>query len=386
MNDPENANLKNFTLAEKNMYGRVNRNYVPIELSPETPLVQIANTNEEGTTFQVIKFVGEAFKELSNQFRVKSMNGHIRSDDPFLSTLEVKRAYESPRSLYRNYSIHRKDQIINTFLSERLKFKDFDEFIAYFVPVLQNITETMPFTYPAFVKSKYCPPTTSGLVIDIADFSADDDAKKIESFKNSPNWLFYLNACRQYGFSVDSNLPYRLVADIGTSEMVLRARNTSRCRYSSTDSILGEAYAAAHKTYYDNFATILLNYYNACKRNYSEIEHCHDHLSFGIATSKFIIPVNYTLDTFNFQYGGKIMNLYLKIRLMEEKEAALTELQKKNLVNETNQLAKLKGIPAALDYFEIVLGRTYDYSGSLTDLLYRGKLRKDEEINVLSNT
>lgn len=387
MAEPEYANFKYFNRAEKQLYGRVSRRYVPIELSPDAPMMQLGQTNEEGTAFRVLKFVGQAFKDLSQQFRVKSMSGHIRADDPFLSVLEVKRAYESPRTLYRNYSQGRKQDVLNIFLSNRLRFKDFDEFLVQFMQTIEQVVENKPFTYPGFVKSKYCPATVSGLVIDIADFSMDDDVKKIESFKNSPNWLFYLNACRQYGFSVDADIPYRLIADIGTSEMVTYSRNTSRCRFLSTDSILNGAYLLAHKTYYDNFRNILMEYYNICKKNYTQTEYCDERIYGMFTKSEIIVPRVYTPQYFNSQYDNlTIMQIYLKIRLMEEKEILKSELDKENLLNETNQLAALKGCDYAVDYFERVIAETYDYSGSLTDLLYRDRLRREEEINVLSST
>jgi hypothetical protein len=71
---------------------------------------------------------------------------------------------------------------------------------------------------------------------------------------------------------------------------------------------------------------------------------------------------------------------------MEEREIALSEIDKENLLNETKQLATLKGCSYAVDYFERIIAETYDYSGSLTDLLYRDRLRREEEIDVLSST
>ena len=32
--------------------------------------------------------------------------------------------------------------------------------------------------------------------------------EKINAFINSPNWEFYLNACRSHGFMVDQEMPW----------------------------------------------------------------------------------------------------------------------------------------------------------------------------------
>jgi len=79
----------------------------------------------------------------------------------------------------------------------------------------ESTVNRYPVTYPAFIKSKYCPISVSGLAIEVADLDFNNDDAKIEQFIKSNNWEFYLNACASYGFMVDSRMPWRLVADIG---------------------------------------------------------------------------------------------------------------------------------------------------------------------------
>lgn len=393
MVDVEYTNLRNFQIAESLLYGRVNRSYVSIEPSPTVAFEQLAAATTPGTTHRVFKFVAAAFKDLRQQFRVKSMSGHIRSDDPNLSTLEVQKAYESPRTFYDQFIAGRRESLISQLRGSNINFKDFDEFLIHLIPLMEEDLATLPFTYPAFIRSSYCPPTTTGLVIEIADLDASNDEEKITKFKQSPNWKFYLNACRSYGFYVDAANPGRLVANIGSSEMVKYAQETTQCNYLSTEDILFSAYQSAHVSYYEGFMQKILVFYNQAKRNYVTTEYCQNGTtlagggSVAPATQRLITPAEYTEANLLENYGEMFfLELYLKIRLMEERETGLTSYDKETLIRDTLRMARLKTPRYAIDFFEAFIGRTYDYSGSLTDLLYRATIRKEEEINVLSNT
>ena len=369
----EYENLKDFQASEKYLYGRVDRDYIPIEVAPTTQLRTLQQTNRNASTgFQILDFVGKAFEDLSMQFRKKVMAGQIRANDPVLTTLEVQKAYTSPRTLFRNLQITNKDTMVSYFRSEELNFSNFDEFLVHFSPALQSQLLAGPFTYPAFLKSRQCPMNVSGLVIDIFSTSCANDTQKIQQFRNSPNWEYYVNACRSYGFSVDVNNPGRLIADIGSSEMIQYARHNN---FLSTDNVLALAYVPAHRVYYESFKQVMLDIYNAAKRQYVETEYCQD----GTIRSKIVQPKEYTVDLINAMYPDSLfMKLYMRIRLAETPELKLGEYESSAIIGEIMDIFELKGSTAALDVFERRIGEMYNSSGSLTHRVYRVKIREDE--------
>ena len=377
-------NLKNFHTAERYLYGRVDRNYVPIVPHSNAPFENLNQTNvQSGPVFRVQKFVARAFNDLNQQFAVKSMSGHIRADDPILSKLQVKKAYQPASVLYNDFYTGVHQAIFQEFRNRDYLFSDFPSFMHHLSSYLASSVAEVPFTYPAFVKSRYCPMTTTGLVIEIATEAADNDLAKIEKFKQSPNWQFYLNACRSYGFSVDVTAPWRLVADIGTAEMVNYARTTPNCSYASTDMILSPAYEPAHMIYFQNFIEVLLRLYNDIKRDYVLPIKSGEYSWCG---TERVEPASYTVDTLKEIYGEYyFLELYIALRLMEEPEVSLTEQEQQILIRDTIRLAKSEDITDAVDIFESIVGQTYSYSGSLTDLLHRAKIRKEEAGNVLSS-
>jgi len=382
MRDASYLNLIDFLFAEKYLYGRVDRHYVPIEVNTGAAGFKSLPTTNKGDQngFQVLSFVADAFNDMVMQFRKSVMSGKIRANDQFLTTLEVNRAFKSPRTQYRYYYAGIKSGIVDAFVSKNLNFRDFNEFMIHFDGLLAEIIDLGPMTYPAFVKSHLCEVVASGLVIEIASESCSNDEGKIEKFKKSPNWEFYLNACRSYGFSVDANNPWRLVADIGSAEMVQYAR---RYTYLSTDNILEGVYIPAHITFYENFPNILLEIYNATKRQFVETELCRD----GTTRTKVIRPKEYSLDLLLQEFDRMVFfEMYMKIRLLEEKEIHLNENEKMQLQRDCSQMCHNKAPMTVVTIFERIIGDTFNNSGSLTDLMYRVTLRERERENVLSNT
>tara|TARA_Y100001938_G_scaffold151091_1_gene245881 strand:- start:4748 stop:5968 length:1221 start_codon:yes stop_codon:yes gene_type:complete len=374
-------NLKDFQRAEKYLYGRVSRSYVPIEVHPTTRLGGLPNTNRsDANGFEALEFVADAFHDLVQQFKKKAMSGHIRADDPFLSALDVQRAYISPRTLYRNFQNTNKEEMAAQCRDRSLNFKNFDEFLVHFRALVAQQLTVLPFTYPAFIKSRHCPMHVTGLVIDISKKSCDDDALKVKSFRNSPNWDFYLNACRSYGFSVDVNNPGRLVADLGTREMIQYARKNN---YLSTDNVLARAYTPAHRVYYASFKQVLVDIYQAAQRDYVDMEYCAD----GTTRTRVVYPAQYDMRLINATYPDSLFfKIYMEIRVAEHPELKLDPTEYAILEASVMDIFQERGSMAAVDVLEKALAPTYNNSGSLTDIIRHVIVQKEEAEDVLSNT
>ena len=82
----------------------------------------------------------------------------------------------------------------------------------------------------------------------------------------------------------------------------------------------------------------------------------------------------------------KFLEIYMKVRLSEEKEIALTENEKIHLTRECLEMHTTIPMPSIVDIFERLVGATYGSSGSLTDRLERVKVQEQERIDVLSDT
>ena len=299
-----------------------------------------------------------------------------------MARLEVKKAYQDPILLYNQHLAQIQEVIFQQVIEKNIKFSNYEQFIPIFEKITSEISKTVPITLPGFIKSKFCPMNVSGLVIEIADIDYKNDEEKILKFKNSRNWLFYLNACRSYGFYVDSSNPFRLIANIGSPEMLEYARTASQCRFTSALNILTESYIPAHLNYIDLFKELMFNTYNLCSTKSLVVEHCLN----GTTVTKLLEPTEYTFNEFLTLIDESFyIKKYLDFRF-NETNTGFKDYQKNTIVRNTLSLYKSKGIQTALNNFENSIAPTFNYSGALTDLIRRDIIIEQEVIDVLSNT
>tara|TARA_B100000287_G_C20668686_1_gene792658 strand:+ start:221 stop:1420 length:1200 start_codon:yes stop_codon:yes gene_type:complete len=359
VHNPSYKSLVDFNFAEKQLYGRVSRHYVPIvHQNYMAELVGVTAEND-APPLQAINFVVEAFNKMKEQFDKCLMANTISQNERFLSTLKVYKAYESPRTLYGQ---HIQDYI--SAMSENLRadkdnILNFEQLVAKVMPMLESGARKHPFTLSAYMKSTYCPMSVSGLVIEIADLKPTNDDDKINFFTNSLNWEYFLNACEEYGFMVDQLVPWRIVADIGSPLMLDYAKNYG---FNNTDMILKHGYKGAHTDYLQSFKAYMLQLYNeATEPVVYEAMPCANGGSMIRQRRRF----PYTFDTLSKKYDDYyFFNLYARIRFFEE-ESPFSDQEKIHLVDDCIEIARFD-MAEALDVFERIVNKTFDYRGSLS--------------------
>tara|TARA_Y100001972_G_C7626489_1_gene314249 strand:+ start:147 stop:1364 length:1218 start_codon:yes stop_codon:yes gene_type:complete len=378
IDESEYENLIDFYFAERYLYGRVDSLYLPIVVDTDrVPLATISTTNTEQTGLQALSFVVAAFNDLNQQFSKKQLSGQIDTTDPYLSVLEAKKGYQDPQFLYNEYINKIVEVAANSVKEQNIKISNFNQFASFFDSFVSKMIGEMPLTFSGFVKSKYCPMNVSGLVIDISDQSFANDDEKIKNFKESKNWNFYLNACRSFGFYVDKSNPFRLIANIGSEEMLTYARNTSGCLFTSTIDILSSAYKPTYLNELQIFRTLMFNLYQLVKKPYIVYEMCNQTKT-GTTIQKTVFPEELTVQQFNKKYSNQyFLKKYMSIRIKESKVKLETYEQKK-IINDTLSILRTKNDIAAVSSFEKVIAETFNYSGSLTDLLNNGILSNSE--------
>jgi len=366
--------VMDFTYAEKFLYGRVSRYYVPVILKTENEIVQLSGEDEQG--IGALNFVVHAFKDMNLQFKKRSKLGIIKSDDPYLSNLRVHKGYENPEILYEQYHKSYSDVLKKRFTKDNIAVLNFDVFLTN----LQNIifsgegVRRMPFTQPAFIKSRLCPINCSGLVIEIADLKFSNDDDKYEKFVNSPNWQFYVNAANDHGFMIDRNAPWRLVADINSLGMQRRMELFAPNAMGSTAAFLNAFYKSSPPVYYINFKRYLLNLYDKVRLNFYTIPSA---CGKGSPTLRNRASKRYSMQTLTQEYSEEdFLRLYFKIRLAEE-ETQFSEAKKLKLMNDSIEIYNAnRNLTSALFVFERILNLPFDYNGSMS--YYINRLKKKE--------
>ena len=369
------SNLVNFK-AEKILYGRVNRVFIPITIPQGSKKLKAFSSKSRTTqNLKALNFVVDAFTDLQQQFDKCRLAGKIDASDQYLSSLKVHKAYVDPHQRYEKY-IKKLNSVLKTENSINSKnLKNFDMLAENIINTVEKTGLTNPITFPAFMKSRKCPINVSGLAIEIADLSAENDDEKINKFIRSKNWQFFLNTCRTYGFMVDQSVPWRLVADIGSQPMLEYAKKY--INLVDTNSILANCYQSAEFSYYNSFTQRMLDmYYNMKPRTIIEVSECK-----GKTKLKKTKPKEYkSKKILQESYGQEnFLMLYCKLRFSEE-ESQYTEEQKNILIKDVIQISKNKNQSLAINRFENFLNKTFDYQGSLGYYIKGNRAREEEEI------
>jgi len=193
------------------LFGKVNLDGDPV-FAPSTVLKQV-----ESNVF-VLDFVADAFNDFKTEFLF--LNKNIVEGTPY-ALLTPSRGWDSALDLYDTYL----DGVYDNFISfwEQTKnthhLLDFDEFMDVFYNFINNMSPAIPITLGQFILSKFCPPTISGLMLDLSTDGHGNDIDKFNHFLNDESFLCFAESAQRFGFKVDKNYPGRLIADINSPVM-----------------------------------------------------------------------------------------------------------------------------------------------------------------------
>ena len=135
---------------------------------------------------------------------------------------------------------------------------------------------------------------------------------------------------------------------------------------------------------------MLRNYNKLKPKQYLQTEYCQ---STGKTITETIVPTSYTQEDLLHNYPEEFfLELYFDIRF-EEEEDALTPHERKRIVSDaldlyrlyhtTKDYSRLDAAELVVRRFETILNKTYDYSGSLTDLTERDIIRETARVDEM---
>jgi hypothetical protein len=342
-------NLLDYQRGELVLFGKVNAFSIPV--IPRAKMMKSFSNGRAADpkiSIQAMDFVVDQFEDMANQFQKLGMTGRLDTKDKHLAELKIFRAYESPRSHYKTYSQNLASVIRDHIYGNQISILNFDDFMAVLMDVTKNIALEFPFTLPGYVKSKLYSCTNSGLVLEIADVGTNDDEAKVMDFFNSLNWELWTNQCNNYGFVVDGNMPWRIMADLNSVAMKQAA-----LRYGSSGAlgVLSTKFASAPHVYvFRLFGQQLLNLYNKVRK--------------PKIRSVMKESATYTLESLNERYSAAyFMSKYFEMRFAEE-ETFFTDAEQRKIVRECIEVFNGGDRYKALLYFETILNKPFDYRGS----------------------
>ena len=359
-------NVVDFNFAEKTQYGRVDQNMNTI--FPKATKMKMLS-NEEKVLF-VAEFIHKPFTLLQNKMKQATRMKQM-PNDPILSKLIPYRAYESPENLYLDY-VEEYISMFNISVNEE-KIVNYDNWIDEFIFWSKANGPQFPLTFSNFNRSNLSNIYTSGLAISVANLNTDDDTIKENLFLNNRSLEFYLNAAKQFGFSVSKDTPWLLVADLNSPAISLYLNEFN---LSSVNEIFFNNYSLCYKK-----DVILLK--RVLERGYKDFANNNQYKREIRLTKNNCINYNiikYNNNINNNKYNNSFYNkLYIIARNIEEysvyTSAELGRIQQKQEIFE-KKLDKSEALGYTNEQFrKLVLRRP----GGLYSFQQRQKHRSEEK-------
>lgn len=352
--------IRDFWFAENMLYGKVNSSFFAIEPRHEV-LVPIQGTDDQFT----LPFIADAFSEFEKEIRNAILSGKI-SNMPFLRQLKVYKSTESINRLYSGLTTIMTSKIVRLLTKTRKSDNiiNFEDFMVHFEDFMLEYSNNNIVTKSSFVMSNDVGLPHTALALELAEAEYASDFEKANDFINDPEYAYYLKVAEKYGFYVDKNVPWRLVANLSSRAMQLFIEESGSS--SGLDSILASNF---RKAYINDLGALKFCAYNA----YSTIVSSRPNISKTFQENRKLftsfekrIPV--TPEEVDILYPDeRWLQLYIKIK-NNEKKLDFNEQEIKRITKNSISLKNLLDTREAMGYINRVFRDIPSLEGSFNDL------------------
>jgi len=341
---------------EKPFFGKVNSLGEVIYLS-ETNLKPLQNKG--ASTLLAVDFVADAFTDLQNHFQRAVLQKKIKINSSYVN-VEPKTGWMSINKIYHNYLTALYDAFTKNYLLGRgvdKRIRNFNDFVTLFITFMRDLGGNLPFTRTGFIFSKRCSNQISGLMIDLFKGGHSTDLLKVEKFIKDDNFIFFRESAKNFGFMVDRNAPWRLIADLSSPKM--REYMLRYGQWENTDEMIDEYYYKSYSLDIDIIKSYMMSFYNSYVSArpftscYVTIHGVQDAGGHGTKAKTGINRVNrqpITNEQLDHFYGPIFwLKIYLTLRVHESR-IKWKENEFKNELNKVIKYYKMFDFGAAIGY------------------------------------
>jgi len=214
---------------------RLDMNYTkPLygKIDYESNSVEPINKNEiikqfpSATELYAMNFVVDAFEDFIEKYNRACQFIKGQTTQPPIGQIGPIKAWEDPLLSYKKHMNSVYIRFIKTYLNnvnpkEKVTIK---QFLNHFFKFAIANAKNFPIFYSSYCVSRFCSPRISGLIVEIDDHDFGDDLYKTRDYINNTNFSLYKEMTKRYGFIIDQNAPWRLIANVMSSTMVNRAK------------------------------------------------------------------------------------------------------------------------------------------------------------------
>jgi len=209
------------TWYESAYYGKVDRVQDGIILKKDTSILKQIK-GQESANVLAVNFVADAFKDLRLHLQRAGDAGLIRTDTFYYKILAESSMvqYEIDRRKHLDFTANRLNSRINLSPTIYNKVVGFQTYVEELLNFYKTKKIEGPLTLTGYVVSRYSDVQMSGLYISLAREDYSIDRPKAEKYIFDPGFRCFVVTARKYGFYVDRNAPWRIVANPFSAPMM----------------------------------------------------------------------------------------------------------------------------------------------------------------------
>jgi len=213
---PEFIDMRN----EKTLYGKVNKIQDAVYIPAHQAEIRIKETLYNDQSTQALNFVIDSFNALQTHILKATAARRVDNLSRF-ADLHAVQGWSDPNDLYDFYATKYFDVFNKYLLGSRLSQKviSVEDYVNQLIGYIRIFAAMTPLSLSSFIKSGWCSPKASGLILDTAKANFDGTYQQKQLFLRDPAFLFYKNAAVKHGFYIDRYAPWRLVANVSSIPM-----------------------------------------------------------------------------------------------------------------------------------------------------------------------
>ena len=335
--------------------------------------------------FYMFDFVAFALDDMLANYENGIRRNKIKLDDRYLSKPKIVAGYLDFNTYYAKL-LGKYANLVNIYIKGRNlgpSIQSFEDYISVFMEYALERSNKIPFTKSSFMMSKDVSMLTTGLAVQIGDRDASVDQPKVDEFFLSPNFEYFRNSVINYGFLIDKNVPWRIVADLGSPQMskyLERSQIGFDKNFVGPTSILG-GYDVLAIDELDDIKQMLIRFYSSfVAQNPYYRKTVLGGYNCDSATSLIRrAPVNISRLQEDYQYDYW-MPFYVTMKFYENynnPDPATVDF----VISNSLQILKHQGLSSALNY---VQRKTFNISGIEGSLTYETRKFESKDLTEAS--
>ena len=256
----ETNQIKDLNLDERIFIGRIDENNNPLFVKQRL-LQSFGNPTPSKVG---LNFVVDAFTDMKAKFDRDLALGNINRNAPALTELVVKNSYINPFDSYGRLLDARVQQFKNYVISKNVlkRIHNFESFADVFMEYVEDTAASLPITRSMYFLTSNYSPLNSGLAFEVDNAPYDVDQYKADAYFSQRNFEYFKNLASSYGFIIDKNIPWRLIADLNSPQMTPYIENTFGFAGGS-NYVLAVAFTQTYNDDIPSIADMMTKFYNS---------------------------------------------------------------------------------------------------------------------------